>query len=156
MGRVSKGLCISVVIVLLCIAAITTMDRREKSASDLVEQPMFECSMEIDGYRFSVQLYSTNAWLSEHDKYVSIFAPDGRLLAEEVFADPGGLMTMFFSNDTEEIIAMDGSANALTLHKRTQKVERGHRPKDAFRLYSDPFARSTIIDGQYTCRLTET
>lgn len=155
MSRLTKNLGVTSLIVLFCIAIVTTLEWRGHSAGDVPDNTAFGCRMEINNYRISVRLLSTNSWLAEHNMHLSIFAPDGRLLAEEVFADPGGLTTMYFANDDEEIIAMDGRADALTLHKETQMAERENRRDVAQRLYSKPDATSAFLDGRYTCRLSE-
>ncbi|GAB5413743.1 MAG: hypothetical protein Cons2KO_13460 [Congregibacter sp.] len=154
MNRYSTVLLVPVFVVSvlwLGILVIVMLGQQLGPATDLGEEPMYACNMEIDGYSISVGLHSTNSWLSEHDKHVSIVAPDGRILTEAVFSNPGGLMTMFFASDEEELVAMDGTQDAITIDKRTQTVRRGFRPADAPRIQTKPSAKSAMLDGQYTC-----
>lgn len=107
--------------------------------------------MEIGGYQINVQLFSTNPWQAEHDKHVSITAPDGRVLTTEVFFDPGGLTAMYFFDEENELIVLDGTSDAVTLDKRSQTVLRGNRLDYIGRVQSGQGARSTYVNRLYTC-----
>ena len=113
--------------------------------------PRADCSMEIGGYQINVQLFSTNSWQSEHDKHVSIAAPDGRVLATEVFPDPGGLTALYFFDAENEVIVLDGTSDAVTLDKRTLTALRANRHDFQARVQSGQGARSAYVNGVYSC-----
>lgn len=115
--------------------------------------PVHHCTMEVGGYRISVQLFLAHPFLSEHNKHVSIVAPNGEVLAEEVFVNPGGLMNMYVFDDEAELIVMDGMADAVTVNRATQATLRAHRPGDAARIAHGATAQSSIVDGIYGCRV---
>jgi hypothetical protein len=115
------------------------------------DTPRADCSMDIGGYQINVQLFSTNPWQSENDKHLSITAPDGRVLATEVFYDPGGYSAIYFFDEENELIVLGGPSDAVTLDKSSQTALRSNRRDYNARVQPSQGARSAYVNGDYTC-----
>jgi len=145
-GGIAAVAILVVVIWIAWVGTVLVMGSSQKS-----DTPRAECRMEIGGYQINVQLFSTNSWQSEHDKHLSITAPDGRVLATEVFPDPGGLTTIYFFDEENELIVLDGTSDAVTLDKRTLTALRANRNDFQARVQPGQGARSAYVNGVYTC-----
>lgn len=146
-----KLLFVSIVMLLLLPHTVLGFFSNHSKNSDGTygENPVHRCETTIEGYHIVIELHRTHPFLSEHNKHIKITSPNGILVMSETFVNPGGLTSMYFFDEDNHLIIIDGMADGISINKESGEAIRKHFVDYVKRIETDSIGRTMFGSRGY-------